>query len=239
MSVLAKKDKRIGCFIINGMNDGCGSNDLLSSYMEEQGCITYCCTPVTCCSSWDGMNSNIYFEWLILAEKELVRFMNDCFAIVIIGYSIGGLIGIHLAEKYNVDALITINTPIYISDFRRLVGMLRYQPREINPSNINRRVISALYNLFNFNRLVNQAKRKLCKLYCPLLVIQSKKDRIIDWSSGYYILENARSRNKEIQFFPKSGHFILCDSEKQLVFIRVLQFVEKTMESKLLVEGHI
>jgi pimeloyl-ACP methyl ester carboxylesterase len=56
-----------------------------------------------------------------------------CFAVVIIGYSIGGLIGIHLAEKYGVDALITINAPIFISDFRRLVGMLRCQLGEIRP----------------------------------------------------------------------------------------------------------
>ncbi|NLA52610.1 MAG: hypothetical protein GX860_10905 [Alcaligenaceae bacterium] len=239
MTKLTKNGKRVGCFIIHEMYGTCAGDNTLSYYMKEQGYITYCCTPATCYNSCDAMNPNIYYEWLHFAEKELAHFVNECYTVVVIGYSIGGLIGIHLAEKYRVDALITINAPIYISDFRGLVGMLQYEPEKKSHSNVNRVVISTLYNLLNFKKLVNQAKRKLSKLHCPLLVIQSKKVKIINWSSAHYIFENVCSREKEIQFFPKSGHYILCDSERQLVFIRVHQFIEKAMESKLMVEGYI
>jgi len=239
VALFAKNRKRIGCFIIHETNGGCDGDDTLASYMEKQGYVTYCYTPAMSFDSWNGVNPNIYIEWLDYAEKKLVEFMKTCYTVVIIGYSIGGLIGIHLAEKYGVDALITINAPIFISDFRRFVDMLRCELGEKGHSKANRMVISTLYNLFSFNKLVNQAKRKLSKLYCPLLVIQSKRDKIFNWSGAYYIFDNVSSRKKEIQFFPKSGHYILNDSEKQLVFIRVHQFVEKAMESKLLVEGYI
>jgi len=239
VSALIKKGKRVGCFIIHEMYGNCNSQDALASYMEKQDYLTYCCTPATCCESWNGISTNVYFEWLNMAEKELAHFMNECYTVVIIGYSIGGLIGIHLASKYEVDALITINTPIFISDFRGLIDILRYEQSGKANSNVNRITISTLYNLFSFNRLVNQAKRKLCKLRCPILVVQSKRDKLVNWSSAYYIFENVCSYEKEIQFFPKSGHYILGDSEKGLVLIRVHQFIEKAVESKLMIEGYI
>lgn len=239
MAVLTKVDKRVGCFIVGGLINESLEVEPLAKYLEQQGYVTHCPVLGYTRTDYRGLNHNDYLECFGSTEKELKEFVDSCDAVVIIGFSIGGLIGIHLAEKYKIDALITINTPIYFVDFRKLMEMLQQRGKSNGHSYLNRMVTSTLYTLFNFNRLIHKIKRKLFRLRCPVLVIQGKKDHIANCASACYIYDNIFGREKEIQFFPKSGHFIFSDCESPLVFIRVYQFIEKVMENKLLMEGYL
>lgn len=239
MAVLTKAGKQVGCFIVHGLTNESLEVEPLARYLEQQGYVLHCSTLGYTRTDYRGLNHNDYPEIIGSTEKELKEFADNCDAVVIIGFSVGGLIGIHLAEKYKLDALITINTPIYFADFRKFVEMLQQRDKSNGHSYLNRKVISTLYTLFNFNRLIQKVKRKLFRLRCPVLVIQGKKDHIANCASACYIYDNIFGREKEIQFFPKSGHFIFSGSESPLVFIRVYQFIEKIMENKLLMEGYL
>jgi len=239
VAVFTRTGKRVGCFILYGVGSDRLGIKALCSYLEEQGYITYCSGMRMELTSIGLLKSGIYFEWLRGAEKEFDEFYKSCDNVVVIGFSVGALIGLILAEKYRLDALIIINTPVYLTNFRKLFEILCYQGEESGNVNLNRVIISTLYNLVSFNKLLNQVKRRLYRLRCPLLVIQGKKDDIVDWGSACYIYDRVFSHHKEIQFFPKSGHFICCDCESRLVFIRLYQFIEKVMEKKMSMEGYI
>jgi carboxylesterase len=221
VAVFAKKNGRVGCFILHGVSGDRFGVEALCSYLEEQGYGTYCCGIGIEFGSVKLFNTYAYLEWLYRAEREFEEFYKNCDYVVVIGVSVGGLIGILLAEKYRVDALITINTPIYLVDTKKLFEMLYREGEQKGTLHLNRMIILALYHLMGFNRLLHQVKKALYRLRCPLLVIQGKKDDIVDWKS------------------PKSGHFIFLDCESRLVFIRLHQFIEKSVENKMLVEGYI
>jgi len=239
VAVFAKKTGRVGCFILHGVNGDRFGVEALCSYLEEQGYGTYCCEIGTEFGSVKLFNAYAYLEWLDRAEKEFEEFYKGYDYVAVIGVSVGGLIGILLAERYMVDALITINTPIYPVDARKLLGMLYREGATAGNLHLSRIIILALYRLMGFNRLFHQAKKVLYRLRCPLLVIQGKKDDIVDWKSASYIYDSFLGQSKEIQYFPKSGHFIFLDCESRLVFIRLHQFIEKNVENKMLIEGYI
>jgi len=239
VAVFAKKNGRVGCFILHGVSGDRFGVEALCSYLEEQGYGTYCCGIGIEFGSVKLFNTYAYLEWLYRAEREFEEFYKNCDYVVVIGVSVGGLIGILLAEKYRVDALITINTPIYLVDTKKLFEMLYREGEQKGTLHLNRMIILALYHLMGFNRLLHQVKKALYRLRCPLLVIQGKKDDIVDWKSASYIYDSFLGQDKEIQYFPKSGHFIFLDCESRLVFIRLHQFIEKSVENKMLVEGYI
>lgn len=239
MAVFAKKNGRVGCFILHGVSGDRFGVEALCSYLEEQGYGTYCCEIGIEFSSVKLFNAYAYLEWLGRAEKEFEGFYKEYDYVAVIGVSVGGLIGILLAEKYMVDALITINTPIYLLDAKKLLEMLCREDVGVGNLYLNRIITLALYWLMGFNRLFHQVKKVLYRLRCPLLVIQGKKDDIVDWKSAAYIYDSFLGQAKEIQYFPKSGHFIFLDCESRLVFIRLHQFIEKSVENKMLLEGYI
>lgn len=237
--MFSKKNGRVGCFILHGVSGDRFGVETLCSYLEEQGYSTYRCGIGIKVESVKLFNADVYLEWLYRAERDFKDFCKQYDYVVVIGISVGGLIGILLAEKYMVDALITINTPIYLSDAKKLFEMLYREGGKVSTPYLNRIIILALCRLMGFNRLLHQAKKVLYKLRCPLLVIQGKKDDIVDWKSASYIYDSFLGQNKEIQYFPKSGHFIFLDCESRLVFIRMHQFIEKSVENRMLMEGYI
>jgi len=239
VAMLAIRNGRVGCFILHGMSGDRFGVEALCSYLEEQGYGTYCCEIGIEFSSAKLFNAYAHLEWTCRAEREFEEFYKEYDYVVVIGVSIGGLIGILLAEKYMVDALITINTPIYLVDAKKLLEMLYCEGVGASNLHFNRIIVLALYRLMGFNRLFHEAKKTLYRLRCPLLVIQGKKDDIVDWKSASYIYDSFLGQTKEIQYFPKSGHFIFLDCESRLVFIRLHQFIEKSVENKMLIEGYI
>ncbi|MBM7583163.1 carboxylesterase [Caldicoprobacter guelmensis] len=233
------KNGRVGCFILHGINGDQFGVETLCSYLEEQGYSTYRCGIGIKVESVRLFNVDAYLEWLYRAERDFKDFCKQYDYVVVIGISVGGLIGILLAERYMVDALITINTPIYLSDAKRFLDTVCREGVKGGNSYFNRIIVLALCRLVGFNRLLNQVKRVLYRLRCPLLVIQGKKDDIVDWKSASYIYDSFLGQNKEIQYFPKSGHFIFLDCESPLVFIRMHQFIQKSVENRMLMEGYI
>jgi carboxylesterase len=62
-----------------------------------------------------------YTEWIKSVELSLIELQAQYERVVIIGFSMGGLIAVNLATKYEVDGIITLNTPIYHWDIKRII----------------------------------------------------------------------------------------------------------------------
>ena len=63
--------------------------------------------------------------------------------IYIVGFSMGGLLGSHLASKYPVGRLVTLNTPIYYWDFRNIIGNLALDIKAGRTESVKRYIVSS------------------------------------------------------------------------------------------------
>jgi carboxylesterase len=236
-------DKRVGCFIIHGFSGGPFEVKPLADYLEQYGYITCCPTLAGHDSGSGKLSRSTCLDWIHSAEEAFTEFASRCDMIIIIGFSMGGLIGVYLADKFGVDALVTISTPVYCLDYKQFAinwrEIIRLRDREKLQRYIDGMGRLSLRAVLNFRKLVYLLKSKVQDIRCPLLVIQGKKDDTVKWISAYYIYDNAGTREKEIQLFPKSGHVICLDCERQLVCIRIHQFINKVVGNRLLLQNQL
>jgi len=90
---------------------------------------------------------------------------------------------------------------------------------------------------YNLKKMAYQLKSQISEIRCPILIIQGKKDNMVKWTGAYVLYENIPAVQKEIQFFPKSGHGICMDCECKLVCIRIHQFIERIVGDKLIIQS--
>lgn len=148
-----------------------------------------------------------------------------------IGFSMGGTLAMLLAQNYNLDALVTINSPVWLRDRRaKLAGMAKHflKAIEINVSEeerghrYERRPISAVAQL---NELLAHYKKELHKIKTPTLIVQSTKDPTIEPKSAQYLYEHMRPEDKQLLWYDSNEHAVTRNHERTL-FPAILNFLE-------------
>ena len=102
-----------GCLIIHGFGGGIFEIKPLADYLQNKGYIVVCPKLKGHTGIGRDMKSADYNDWIASAEEELINLMKKTQNIAIIGFSMGGMIAVHLACKYSIYTIVTINTPIY------------------------------------------------------------------------------------------------------------------------------
>ena len=169
-----------GCLIIHGFGGSIYEVESLASYLVEKGYEVACPHLKGHTGKRQYMKNATYEDWIDSAKIELLRLKEKTEDIAIIGFSMGGLIAVNLACEYDIKTIVTINTPIYYWDFKRILFNLMEDIRHRSFNNI-KRYMEAIKNspiaaMYNFQLLLKQTKPKLKQIDCPFLIIQAKDD---------------------------------------------------------------
>lgn len=183
------------------------------------------------------MKATNHFDWIKSAEEAYHELAGQCEEVFIVGFSMGGAIGLHLAHKYKIKGIISLSTPIRILNRQYYIAMLiKYLKyfmgkegrvvRQKDPFVISydKTPVKSLINLL---QLINLVKGNLHRMDKPILIMQSYGDGTVHPSSANFIYKRIASIDKSIVFLHKSGHIITCDCEKEQVFDEVLSFIRK------------
>jgi len=208
-----KNNQSTGCLIIHGFGGNADEVSPLASRLKAQGYKVAC--PGL--KGHTGRRSDLkrvgYTDWIKSAECGLVELMPDCRCVFIIGFSMGGLIAVNLALKYDIAGMVTINTPIHYWDIRMILsnivrglagrdfGIIKRYSRAI--------VKFPVSALWNFRMLLNRTKPMLSDVVCPVLITQGVDDDTVRKSSAEYIFDNVNSQVKQLEFYENSGHLML------------------------------
>lgn len=152
------------------------------------------------------------------------------------GLSLGGVFSLRLGVKMPVKGIVTMCAPMSMKTTDKMYeGVLKYasdyKRYEGKTSDEIEQEVDALRgktmpSLADLTELVDDVREQLSDVNSPLLVIQSRKDGVIDPNSANVIYENASSVNKQIEWFEKSGHVITLGPEKEQLHEDVYQFLE-------------
>ena len=116
--------KKTKCLIIHGFGGGVHEVEPLAKYLVNLGYEVSCPVLKGHSRFRKEMNKATYKDWIYSAEQELLRLKETTDEIVVIGFSMGGLIAFNLACKHKFKAIITINTPIfYWNPYRVLLNL--------------------------------------------------------------------------------------------------------------------
>lgn len=228
--MIGEKNEKLGCLIIHGFAGSIEQIKSLDKYLNNKDYITSCPKLKGHTGNPNDMKNADYKEWINSAEEALLKLRKKTDKIVIVGFSMGGLIAINLANKYDIKAIITINTPIYYWNLYRVGCNILDDCKNRRTNNIKRYLkaknASPAISMLNFLRLLNSTKAKFSDINCPVLILQAKDDDTTKVKSTNYIYDNIKSEEKEIILYEKGGHQVLLSPYKDKIIIDIEKFLD-------------
>lgn len=221
---------KIACLIIHGFIGNIDDIKSLDDYLKEKGYYTSCPKLKGHTGNPKDMKTANYIDWIRSAEEDLIDLMKKTDRLVLVGFSMGGLIAMNLGRKYDLEAIVTINTPIYYWNFKMILSNIMRDIRKKEWLYL-RRYIQAkkdapIISLINFLRLLNNTKAKIRNIKCSFLIVQTKDDDTTRLKSADYIYNNISSKDKKIKYYDKGGHKVLASQYKEEVIMNIETFIK-------------
>jgi carboxylesterase len=179
-------------------------------------------------------------DWFVDAERALIKLGNKGHKSVVVGLSMGGLVGLELAIRhpYLVDGVVTVAAALRFANWAAslspgLALATRYwpSPRSFNDpalaitsTNYPKFATDAFASLYRYSRYI---EGHLPEVHVPIRILQSKQDSIVAPESAAIIYEQVSSRIREIRWFERSGHEMMQDMEREAVFAEIISFIHR------------
>lgn len=188
-------------------------------------------------TSPEDMKNSTWTEWLQEARSAAQEMRAQYPHFSVAGLSMGGAIALILAQEMNLTACVTLAAPTYAANkLAPLAGMLHFiyptvhtrlsrftQPREYDLGYTS----YPTSKVADLNRIMRMARSGLAKITCPLLSVQSKKDRTIAPESMDTIQQKASSPVKEHLWLQEAPHVITLSAELPLIADTMISFLRK------------
>ena len=178
-------------------------------------------------------------DWIASAAEAVTELRRRCTRVWAIGLSLGGLIGLHLAEQRLVDGVCAIAPAVFPPDRRMAVARLLtpfkpYTRKDLadlqDPIALAEH---ADYELFpthavaELNALMRHTRRHLAQIDVPLLLIFARHDRVVPLDTLDYIWPRVASADKQQVVLEHGGHIVTEDYDKEIAFAAIEQFLQQ------------
>jgi len=178
-------------------------------------------------SPWD-LRERSWEDWFASVERGLHILRGLCREVCIVGFSTGGALGLLQAARApdEVLAVASVCAPIKFRNknmrfvplmhganrvvrwLSRYEGVMPFRPNESEHPHINYRNMP-IRSLYELTRLVGRLKDELSRLQCPVSIIQSAADHVVDPASATIAYDRLCTEEKEIHWVESERHGIL------------------------------
>lgn len=218
----------VGCLLIHGFAGDINDILPLAKELREEGYQVECPTLEGHGTTRRLMAKSTRHEWLNSAKEAYKRLSMRVDSIVVIGFSMGGLLAFHLATSFPVKLLITINTPYKYWDVKEALHYLRE-----DFSTHSRRYIYSIgripfSSMLQFRRLLSETKPLLPKIRTPYVLLQAKHDDTVHAVSAEIIANHVdKAAAPQISWYEHSNHYLLHGPEKEQAIAHVMATIKE------------
>lgn len=213
--------------------------------IQEQGLPT--CLPILRGHSGglpETLRGVTWRDWLDDAETALVGLQREVDKIIVVGYSMGGLLALHLAAGYRraLDSIvlaaagIELATPFAADQPLHPLLPLVARVRAQQPLASSHTAVSNVHYPWApagaFAELVELAEateRLLPEVHTPALILQGRHDSVASPHSADIIFDGISTPpwDKRVLWFEQTDHILFCDCERQAVIDAVIGYVRE------------
>ncbi|GEM_PF-2189086 len=164
------------------------------------------------------------YKELMKPNIMLVKLLREKYKkLIIIGYSLGGVVSIKLASRIKPDKLILISTPINynFNAFKISARYLLEKYKEVH-NNSQSLGLSTYLEMF---KLASLARRRLKLIDCDILCIHGELDELNTIDQSRYILDNVISQNREFFVAPGVDHYTL--EHHEVVLPKIIEYITR------------
>jgi len=228
-----------GCVLVHGFTGSPPEMRGLGAYLAGRGLTVLGVRLAGHGTTPEAMARTGWRDWVASAEEGLCQLRQQCQRVFLVGFSMGGLLGLHLAARHHMPGLVVIASPTYLEgDWRLpLLPMAKYFVRWYTPSGeVDLSDPSALERMWSYGRmptacihelvrLIRHVRKELPGVTIPILIMQGKRDHAVPVDSAQEIFDRVGSADKELVWFERSGHGIVEDIEREEVWRQVYGFI--------------
>jgi carboxylesterase len=154
----------------------------------------------------------------------------------VVGQSMGGTLGLHLAARHPVEGVITIGAPLYMaSPVERGIPLAhRWSPWRSVISNFSAwrgEVVgyrtTPTSSLVVFLEVLERVRQALPAVIAPLLALHSARDETVPASNVGYILDHVGSSIRRQRVYPTGRHLMTLPPQLALIEPDILSFLRE------------
>ncbi len=208
-----------GCLMIHGFGGSPAETYELGQQLAARG-HTVCGVRL----AGHGGTAEAFYQsrwpaWLASVEQGYDQLRPRCRQVVVVGFSLGGVLGLLLTQRRPVAGLVTMGSRVLVGRTPRFVlaPLLRHVVGWRDPS------LGATAEL---GGAVRHARRVLPLVQVPALVMHGRDDAIVAPANAEAILRGLASAQKELVWWDNTGHQMLVEGPHRAeVYARIVAFV--------------
>ncbi len=183
-------------------------------------------------------------EWFAAVKEEYERLRKKTPVVHVVGFSMGGALGLHLAANYSIGKVVLLS-PFFKTAYNKwhlvpeewlvnTIGRLLRHLKKKHSGNCNdpearkKHIAYYHYALSSINqalKLVKEVRFELPLIKNRILIIHAKGDKTTSPSTSRKIFNLLPSQIKRFVWLHHSNHIITHDYDKEIVFRETLRFL--------------
>ncbi len=232
----------VGCLLVHGLTGTPKEMRWFGEYLGGQGYSVLAIRLAGHATKVDDLQRMQWQDWLASVEDGYDLLKGCADRVFLIGLSLGGILALLFAARHGVTGVVSMSAPYDLPNYPRLKfirilapfitkvnkGMSDWQNPEAAKDNIEyphnpTRAVIQLRNLLAEMRLALPAVK------APALIIHSRKDSSVPASDAEKIYSAIGSQDRQLVWVENSGHNIPREPDRQLVFLKTHEFIQRVI----------
>lgn len=227
----------IGVLFLHGFSGGPYEVEPFATYIKKSG------EYETVMPTFSGHGETLLMKgykaenWLMESEIAYRQLAKKVDEVVVVGFSMGGLIAMYLAIRYPVKKLVLLSAAAKYVSPSQLVRDLKGVAAEAIHGAVNENKLFQhyLYKLRNvpftatveFMKVVRTVEPYIEKVTCPVFIVQGKQDGIVPSNTAQYVLSRLTVKEKDIYYSETGKHLICYSDDCEEWFACAHEFIER------------
>jgi carboxylesterase len=222
----------VGFLLIHGFTATTAEVRFLADHFIEKGCTVIAPLLPGHGTEPSDLNKQKFTDWINCVEKYLIILQNKCESVIVGGESMGGVLGLYLAENHpDIAALLLYSTALLVEKLK-YARLLKFTTSAVEKNKPDNGLPWQGYDVYplwaadQFHRLTKKVKNNISRVEVPTIIFQGNFDKTIDKRNIQFIYDGIQSKNKEMVVMKKSGHVMLLDQEISFIKQKTQTFLQ-------------
>ena len=192
---------------------------------------------------WPDLNKTTFDDWLAAATASLAELAGRCRSVAVCGLSMGGTLTLRLAQLHpdKISGIVLVNPSILTlrkdMAFLPLLKLVRPALKGIASDIADPDAVEQGYPqtplkaLDSLRRAWKVVRADLGSITLPVLLLRSATDHVVEPENARVLLSSISSSDVTEVVLPRSYHVATLDYDKQIIFDRSVEFIERVTKA--------